>query len=287
MSISRLKISHPLGCLEEVLKNYEDMIVIFLDILGSKEMSSFEEKYKIHRIFHESVKQSQDLQDSKEKEHVVYTRKLFSFSDCAYVFYKYKPDVEESRKDLSKLFQVALFNTSLMTLRLLNEGYLVRGGVTYGSAYFDELSFFGPAVEDAYLIESKKAVTPRILIDQRFGEKLFLHENRVYGEVFGPSSPHYKFLPKRSYIPTIVSPDESEYILNVLYILEMEGSIQLGDTLITHRELKENVTSNLLVKIEKYKADSNITRKLLWKIKYIESSMLSLESESNSFTQLI
>lgn len=55
------------------------MIVIFLDILGSREMSSFEEKYKIHRIFHESVKQSQDLQGTKEKEHVAYTRKLLVF----------------------------------------------------------------------------------------------------------------------------------------------------------------------------------------------------------------
>lgn len=269
------------------MENYEDMIVIFLDILGSRDMSSFEEKYKIHRIFHESVKQSQDLQDTIEKEHVAYTRKLFSFSDCAYVFYKYKTDVEDSRKDLSKLFQVALFNTSLMTLRLLNEGYLVRGGVTYGSAYFDELSFFGPAVEEAYLIESKKAVTPRILIDQRFGEKIFLHEKRIYEKVFGPSSPHYNFLPKRSYIPTIVSPDQSEYILNVLYILEMEDSIQLGNASITHCEFKDNVMSNLLIKIEKHKEDPIITRKLLWKKNYIESSMLSLESERNSFTRLV
>lgn len=269
------------------MKSYEDMIVIFLDILGSKEMSSFDEKYKIHRIFHESVKQSQDLQETKEKEHVAYTRKLFSFSDCAYVFYKYKPDMEDSRKDLNKLFRVALLNTSLMTLRLLNEGYLVRGGVTYGSAYFDELSFFGPAVERAYLIESKMAITPRILIDQHFGEQVFLDENKIYENSFGPSSPHYNFLPKRSYIPTIVSPDQTEYILNVLYILEMEGSINLGDTLVKHCELKINVTSNLLIQIEKHKDNINITRKLLWKKKYIEASILSLESESNSFTRLI
>lgn len=77
------------------MKQYENMVVIFLDILGSKEMSSFEEKYKIHRIFHESVKTSQDLQDTEEKDHVAYTRKLFSFSDCAYIFYKYKPNIDD------------------------------------------------------------------------------------------------------------------------------------------------------------------------------------------------
>lgn len=142
-------------------------------------MSSFEEKYKIHRIFHESVKTSQELQDTEGKGHVAYTRKLFSFSDCAYIFYKYKPNIDEPRKDINKLLQVALFNTSLMTLRLLNEGYLIRGGVTYGSAYFDDLSFFGPAVEVAYFLESKEAKTPRIIIDPAFGESVFIHEKKL------------------------------------------------------------------------------------------------------------
>ncbi|MBD2786583.1 hypothetical protein ID858_17865 [Xenorhabdus sp. DI] len=267
------------------MKRYEDMVVIFLDILGSKEMSSFEEKYKVHCIFHESVKRSQELQHTEEKEHVIYTRKLFSFSDCAYVFYKYKPNIDESRKDINKLFQAALFNTSLMTLQLLNEGYLIRGGVTYGSAYFDDLSFFGPAVEDAYLLESKKANTPRVLIDPKFGEKIFLHEKKIYGEVFGPSSPNYNFHPKRSYIPTIVMEDNREFILNKLYILEMEGRMNFGNVLILHNEIKEKVEKNLLYKLEKYKANPRITQKLEWMMNYIKSSTLSLKSKPTGYVQ--
>ena len=263
------------------------MVVIFLDILGSKEMSSFEEKHKIHRIFHGSVKQSQDLQESKGKEHVTYTRRLFGFSDCAYIFYKYKPNIDESRKNLNRLFQVALSNTSLMTLQLLNEGYLIRGGATYGSAYFDELGFFGPAVEDAYLLESRKAVTPRILIDQKFGENVLIHEKIIYDEVYGTSSPHHNLLPKRSYIPTIVMQDGDDFILNKLYILEMEGGISLGDIAISHDELKANMATNISVKMERYKSDTKITEKLKWMKNYIESSRLSLESKGTSFTQLI
>lgn len=269
------------------MKKYEDMIVIFLDVLGSREMNTFEEKYKIHRIFHESVKKNQDLQDSEGKEHVAYTRKLFSFSDCAYIFYKYKPGIEDSRKDLNNLFQVALFNTSLMTLQLLTERYLIRGGVTYGSAYFDELSFFGPAVEDAYLLESKKAVTPRILIDPNFGEKILIHEKKAYDDVYGPSSPYYKFLPKRKYIPTIVIPYETGFILNKVYILEMDGSIDLGNISISHHGMKENILANISAKIERYKSDARITEKLKWMKNYIESSTLSLESESTGFTHLV
>lgn len=263
------------------------MVVIFLDILGSKEMSSFEEKYKIHRIFHESVKTSQDLQDTEEKDHVAYTRKLFSFSDCAYIFYKYKPNIDESRKDINKLFQVALFNTSLMTLRLLNEGYLIRGGVTYGSAYFDELSFFGPAVEVSYFLESKKANTPRIIIDPDFGEGVFIHEKTIHEDVFGESSPHYNFLPKRSYIPKILISDKDEYILNKLYILEMEGKIDLGNITISHKEMKSNIEKSLNCKLEKYMNDARITQKLEWMLNYIKHSKLSLESDTFGHTLLI
>lgn len=258
-------------------KQYEDMVVIFLDILGSKEMSSFEEKYKIHRIFHESVKKSQDLQNTEGKRHVAYTRKLFSFSDCAYVFYKYKSDTVESKKNINALFQVALFNTSLMTLELLNEGYLIRGGVTYGSAYFDDLSFFGPAVEKAYLLESKKAVTPRVIIDSDFGEKALAHEKMIYEEVYGKSSPYYNLLPKRAYIPTITMPDGNEYILNKLYILEMEGQINIGNTTVSHEKMKLNIERNLNNKLEKYRDNPRITQKLEWMLNYIKHSKSSFE----------
>lgn len=49
---------------------------------------------------------------------------------------------------------------------LLGIGIPVRGGVTVGLLIHDEQKCFGPAMVEAYLMESKEAIYPRIIIDQ-------------------------------------------------------------------------------------------------------------------------
>lgn len=51
---------------------------------------------------------------------------------------------------------------SLMLLR--DHGILVRGGMAVGPLYHDQQVVYGPALVDAYLLESREAKTPRILI---------------------------------------------------------------------------------------------------------------------------
>ena len=75
---------------------YNNMVVIFLDVLGSKNMTDFETKLKIHNLFHGSIKESQRRQKSGDLSHVAYDRKLFSFSDCVFIFYFYKEVVAEA-----------------------------------------------------------------------------------------------------------------------------------------------------------------------------------------------
>lgn len=49
---------------------------------------------------------------------------------------------------------------------LLGVGIPVRGGVTVGQLIHDEQKCFGPAMIEAYLMESQKALFPRIIINQ-------------------------------------------------------------------------------------------------------------------------
>lgn len=261
-------------------KQYEEMVVIFLDILGSRDMTSFDEKYKIHEIFHNSVKESQELQNTDAKSNVVYTRKLFSFSDCAYIFYRYKDGISSDRKDKGKLLQVALFNTPLMLLELLNEGYLVRGGVSYGDAYYDELSFFGPAVEDAYLLESKKATNPRILLADDIGKMLYEHEIRIYSDVFSDKNPNYQFMPKRSFIPTIVVNDNDDYIINYFYLFEMENSVAIHGKILTLEEMKENMNASLSIKLEENSGIESVVNKLKWMSECVNKAKYSVDDEN-------
>ena len=112
-------------------KKFSQYLVIFVDILGSQNKTDFEEMYHINKIFHEEFEKNQN----KDMEHTVYFRKIYTFSDCAYIFYKFKDEISNERKNLSKLFTVALCNCEPIFLRFLKEKIIFRGGISYGDAY--------------------------------------------------------------------------------------------------------------------------------------------------------
>lgn len=262
------------------MRGYETMIVVFIDILGSKNITSFEEKYKIHDIFHNTIKQSNELQSSEAKSRTIYTRKLFSFSDCAFIIYKHKDEIEDSQKDIIKLAQTALLNTSILTIELLLNGYLIRGGATLGDAYFDNLSFFGPAINDSYILESKHADTPRVLISNELGEMVYDFEVKTYQALYNPLNPIYKILPKKTYNPTIVQKYESNYILNYCYILEDSGSFsspRLNE--ISFNYFKSTVLASIEEKISGSR-DEKILKKLNWIKNYITASRLAIDPDT-------
>ena len=143
-------------------------LVIFVDILGSQNRVDFQETYKINKIFHE------ELERNKQNDmiHTVYFRKIYTFSDCAYIFYGFKDGISDERKDEGELFKVALCNCEPIFLRFIKERILFRGGISYGDAYVDpsKSMFFGDAVNKAYKMESEIAIHPRIVIDDYIAE---------------------------------------------------------------------------------------------------------------------
>jgi hypothetical protein len=151
--------------------SYKKMVAIFIDVIGYKNITDFDRKHELHRLFHEEV--AIHLSRQKKIQHVIYDRKVFGFSDCAYFFFYYKDDISDERKDDVKLSHIAAYNVSLTILRLMSKGYLVRGGLSLGNVFIDELGFFGPAVERAHEIESKEASVPRLQFDYDIGKLVF------------------------------------------------------------------------------------------------------------------
>lgn len=199
-------------------RNYSKYLIIFVDVLGSQNKADFQESYLINTVFHEEF-QSQLKNDMP---HTAYQRKVFTFSDCAYIFYQFKEDIEEERKDIGALFKVALCNCEPIFLRLLKEKILFRGGVYYGDAYVDSERnmFFGPAVVEAYKLESKVAVHPRILIDSFVAEKIDESVQKAI-DAFLQNSPQANLLPiigESSFGRGVVEKDiDEKYILNYLH----------------------------------------------------------------------
>lgn len=256
---------------------YRKMVVIFVDLLGTKNNKRFEDKFLIHRLFHEEVKTN----ERRNMGHVIYDRKVYSFSDCAYFFYYYKEGIEDDRKDDMKLIQIAMYNTSISLLRILNAGYLVRGGISFGDAYFDELGFFGPAVEEAYELESGYADVPMVALSPKLGKMFYeWEESETDMEIVN------MLMSSR---PMLVEKEEDKYFLNMFYQLErFLPVVALENECIELNELIRNINSVIWRDKEKYKdkqikkekIKSTIYEKLDWFEKYLQTKHNRINSDA-------
>jgi len=159
---------------------YQQGIVYFIDILGTKNITSFDRKYEINSIFHNVLEKNQSK--NLLLSHAIYERRIYVFSDCAYIVYYYKDNVPENKKEILDLFSTSLYNTSYVILEFLKHNFLCRGGVSIGEVYFEKNRniIFGPAVEQAYLLEAKSAKYPRVVIEEKWAEKYLEMESKFY-----------------------------------------------------------------------------------------------------------
>lgn len=258
-----------------VMDEYRKMVVIFVDLLGTKNNVRFKDKYFIHRLFHEEVK----INEERNLSHVIYDRKVYSFSDCVYFLYYYKDGVEENRKDDMKLLQIAMYNTSISLLRVLNAGYLLRGGISFGDAYFDELGFFGPAVEEAYRLESNYADMPIVAISPELGKKFYKWE-----EMITDMNVVNLLMTSR---PLLVERENEKYFLNIFYQLEYTFKMRLEYDSIELDEVKQNLRHIILRDKEKYRDQkisektkkATVYEKLDWLERYLEKKYSRLKPE--------
>lgn len=239
-------------------KGFSEYLVIFVDILGSQNRTDFQETYKINRIFHEELEKNA----KNDMNHTVYFRKIYTFSDCAYIFYGFKEGISDERKSKDELFKVALCNCEPIFLRFIKERILFRGGVSYGNAYIDSCKsmFFGEAVNKAYKLESEIAIHPRIVIDDFIAEAVLDNIASVKHEAL--TNPLYiSYLEAGLPFPIALTGDgiveqdtDGRYIFNYLHFPEngliLEDYYQSGEAFI--QELIDYCSEQINV-IKQYK----------------------------------
>jgi len=75
-------------------------------------------------------------------------------------------------------FKGRIYDTiSHLMVKLLQNGFSVRGGISSGDLYHLDQIIFGPALLDAHSIESNKAVYSRVLVDDEVLKITGTHEN--------------------------------------------------------------------------------------------------------------
>ena len=158
--------------MQSASKDYEDRIVLFLDILGFSELveeidSNPTTIDQLIEIFSRMTLAFGGVSDADRKR----TGLQFSnFSDCILV------SALLTKDNLLHIIRSA----QIFAAALLGTGYLTRGAISVGKLYHRRNALFGRALVEAYKLESRVAKYPRILLSP--GVMLFT-ENRLKQDV--------------------------------------------------------------------------------------------------------
>ena len=138
-------------------------VVAFLDFLGSqKMMQSAEDRDRLlqqMRAIYNSTLESLEEAPAYGKSPL----KVRIFSDNI-VFAKKVTTSKVLFEDIQYVSWVsAVFQAQALLKRLL-----VRGGISYGLFYCDDVFIYGEALAKAYAMESSRAIYPRVIVDNYF-----------------------------------------------------------------------------------------------------------------------
>lgn len=147
---------------------YERKVVAFFDILGFKNHidKTIEPNGNEYIL---NIKSAFDLIYSNLSEHydpeIVPNIKYSTFSDC--VVFSFPIRQHDS------LFYTLLPLVWLQAELLWKHEMILRGAITIGDLYHDDDMVFGPALVEAYHLESKIAKYPRIIVANTLKEDFF------------------------------------------------------------------------------------------------------------------
>lgn len=132
---------------------YEKRLTLFIDFLGFKDI--VEEAAADNEMLDKLVGALEDAA-STAKIGNKSDFQVSQFSDCLVISYKVK--------SADALFEI-VNKLSLIVVRIIGRGYLLRGGLTYGELHHSDTAVLGPAMNRAYYLESEVAKNPRVILD--------------------------------------------------------------------------------------------------------------------------
>lgn len=247
------------------VKGYCKALVVFIDILGSKNYNSFAELFKINELFHTELLNNKN----QDRDYLAYQRHIYTFSDCAYLIYDYK---DKSTSNLGALFNVALLNCEPLIMKFLSERILVRGGIAYDDVYYDENKnmFFGDAINRAYKYESEIAKFPRIIIDECVANEVIKYKNKI--NKYSKQLNYNESLFLNDYCGCIIKLDvDNRYYLNYFNSIQQgkDYSYIIGKS---NKLFLEDLINMCDENIDLYKENDSIKTKYEWLKDYAEQS---------------
>ena len=133
--------------------SYEQRLILFIDFLGFKEIVEGTETHPaaLRRLI-DALDEIGEMGGSYGFE----SQRVTQFSDSIVLSY--------AANEESGAFWM-IQEIALTVITLVMHGYLMRGAVTIGSLYHADRHVVGPAMNQAYEMESKQARFPRVIVD--------------------------------------------------------------------------------------------------------------------------
>lgn len=141
-------------------------VIAFLDILGGKQLIAQDADESLNLVYKSYTEAIAKYKNRAEPEFVLPNINIFS--DNITVSFRIDDNFDNS---FECIMSVILFCT-ILTAQFWTNGLLIRGGITVGYCFSDNLMVWGKALVRAYEIESTIAIYPRIVIDP-FADELF------------------------------------------------------------------------------------------------------------------
>jgi len=153
----------------------EPRIICFMDILGFSELINEYESdltstllQDIQESFALAKTQLLENQDYGLNSESIKHLKYQTFSDNICISIPYF----DNEEDFLVNFNLLSIYIRGFQLIMMTKGIFMRGGISTGSYYADENIIFSKGLVNAYYLESKKAIYPRVIIDNSILQKL-------------------------------------------------------------------------------------------------------------------
>jgi len=142
--------------MSDIFKKYEKRVVCFLDILGFKNIVKYKSINDIKSIFDDinnfstniikdaAILKNDDIQITHFSDSVVISYNVTSQDQLAFI----------------------IMNLQSMFIHLLQKEILLRGAITLGELFHSNDKLFGPALVEAYELESTISIYPRVIISR-------------------------------------------------------------------------------------------------------------------------
>ncbi len=163
------------------MNDYKKHVILYIDALGSQERYKEKENFgKILKLLNylkcfENTKETKTVEtkEGDSYDEITRTFKAISFSDLLVI----SSMIEESDEEeiCAKIIGIARTYAQIVQPAILDGEFIFRGAMVIGELHHESNIIFGPGLVEAYEMESKRAIHPRVIVAQEIYKKIQKH----------------------------------------------------------------------------------------------------------------